>query len=66
MTLEKTCLHRINGECKSCLIDYSPNHHPNNYDCRDYVDVDIVVIKIENPALPLKNTKRGYHSERHN
>lgn len=48
MTLEKLCLHKLNGECKDGLTDYDERHHPNNYDCKDYVPIDILEIEVRN------------------
>jgi len=43
--LRKTCLNRFLGRCKGCIEDYE-NHHPNNYDCRDYKEIKIITHEI--------------------
>jgi len=35
------CLNRFLGRCKDCMIDYDPNHHPNNLDCKNYKPIRI-------------------------
>ena len=42
MPLEETCLHRLVGQCKECISDLDISHHPNNYDCPDYIKVTII------------------------
>ena len=39
----KTCLNRLIGKCKNrCQRDYDTNHHPNNYDCANYQEVNVI------------------------
>jgi hypothetical protein len=45
--IEKICLHKLNNECKSCLPDFDKRHHPNNYDCVDYEEVDIIIREVK-------------------
>jgi hypothetical protein len=47
MSLEKTCLHRFLGECENCKRNYDENNRPNNYDCRNYHEIKIEVIEVE-------------------
>jgi hypothetical protein len=52
--MEKTCLHRLFGECKSCEIDYeliSLNHPVNNYNCLNYKEVHIITIMVSSPIF---------------
>jgi hypothetical protein len=48
-TLEKriTCLNRYLGRCKDCKEDYDKSHYPNNYDCKNYMEIFVYTIKIE-------------------
>ncbi len=39
MALEKICLHKLNGECKDCLIDLDPLYHSQK-ECADYIEAD--------------------------
>lgn len=42
--IEKTCLHRMCGECRGCMKDYgpiTPEHPVNNYSCKNYYEVHI-------------------------
>ncbi|MEK6913120.1 MAG: hypothetical protein AABW47_00405 [Nanoarchaeota archaeon] len=46
--MKKTCLHRGEpyGKCKNCREDYepiSPTHPVNNYDCKNYYEIGILV-----------------------
>ena len=41
------CLNRFLGRCKDCSEDYNVNHHPNNYDCRDYKELRIVIFEVK-------------------
>ena len=43
----KTCLNRFLGNCKECIRDYDPKHHPNNLDCPRYYEISIVIYKVE-------------------
>lgn len=45
--MKVTCLHRVLGECKECLINYNLNHHPNNYDCEKYYEIHIIETEIK-------------------
>jgi hypothetical protein len=47
----KTCLHRLFGECKECKKDYNLQHHPNNYDCGSYQEINMLVFKIKDKTL---------------
>ena len=40
MKLEVLCIGQMYGRCK-CEVDTDPNHHPNNYDCPDYIPITI-------------------------
>jgi len=46
----KTCLNRLIKTCENrCQRDYDNFHHPNNYDCRDYQEVNVLeftVVKV--------------------
>ncbi|MCK4647396.1 hypothetical protein KAT24_00510 [Candidatus Pacearchaeota archaeon] len=43
----KTCLNRFLGRCdKECKRDYNPKHYPNNYDCPDYYEINIGIVKV--------------------
>ncbi len=44
---QKTCLNRLLGYCPECARDYDPNHHPNNYDCEKYKEVEILSLEIK-------------------
>jgi len=39
--LEKTCLNRFLGRCKTCKVDYDPTHYPNNYNCKNYYEISV-------------------------
>jgi len=41
-----TCLHRFLGHCKNCIRDYDPQHHPNNKDCCNYLEIKMLCINI--------------------
>lgn len=41
-----TCLNRFLGHCKNCITDYNPQHHPNNTDCCNYVEMKVLCINI--------------------
>jgi hypothetical protein len=41
-----TCLNRLLGNCENCKKDYD-NHHPNNYDCQNYIEVHLLEILVE-------------------
>lgn len=43
MSLEETCLHRFVKDCKNCTKDIDTSHHPNNYDCRGYYPIRVIV-----------------------
>jgi len=47
MRLEKTCLNRLIDKCVNCKKDYDINHHPNNYDCKDYKEVKIIIFEVK-------------------
>ena len=43
----KTCLNRLIGRCKKlCKQDYDISHHPNNYDCKDYQEVNLITFEV--------------------
>lgn len=42
----KTCLNRLIGRCDGCERDYNAEHHPNNYDCPNYKEVNINIINV--------------------
>ncbi len=46
MTLEETCLHRFLKDCSNCKKDLDSSHHPNNYDCRSYYPIKIIVHEV--------------------
>lgn len=41
MIEEVICLHKFLGHCKECIIDFNPEHHPNNYDCPRFIKTTI-------------------------
>ena len=48
--MEKTCLHRFCGDCKSCERDYepiTPTHPLNNYNCKRYYEINFVTTDIK-------------------
>jgi len=49
----KVCLYRGKafGKCKECQRDYDTNHHPNNYDCRDYVEINLLTFNVKDKTL---------------
>ena len=52
--MEKTCLHRILQtfeECKTCKRDYNPKHYPNNLDCSNYCEEDVITKEPEEYSL---------------
>lgn len=50
----KTCLNRLIGRCENiinggrCQRDYDITHHPNNYDCRKYHEVNLLELYVVN------------------
>lgn len=59
--MEKTCLHRLFGDCKNCKEDYeaiSPTHPANNYSCRSYYEIhfgSFEVVEDKNQRTGLKD-----------
>jgi hypothetical protein len=55
----KTCLNRLIGRCENinrgreCKKDYDTAHHPNNYDCPNYHEANMLVFEVKN-----KNSKK--------
>jgi hypothetical protein len=47
----KTCLNRLIGNCKNCTPDYNPQNHPNNYNCRNYHEVNLLSFDIKDKTL---------------
>jgi len=48
------------GRCENgCERDYNENHHPNNYDCVNYQEVNFVEFEIQE-AKKLKNYLRKF------
>jgi len=46
----KTCLNRLLKRCKKCKRDYDTKHHPNNLDCPNYHEINILIVNISNVA----------------
>lgn len=46
MKIEKTCLHRLFGDCPDCERNYDDNKHPNNYDCPRYYEVSFTTFEV--------------------
>ena len=50
----KTCLNRLIGRCEhmngreGCKSDYDTTHHPNNYDCKDYQEANMIMFEVRN------------------
>jgi hypothetical protein len=42
-----TCLNRFLGRCTECSEDYNTNHHPNNYDCKNYKPTKYFELNVE-------------------
>lgn len=40
----KTCDVRINGGV--CKQDYDNSHHPNNYDCKNYHEINMLIFEV--------------------
>jgi len=38
----KTCLNNFLKRCENCQRDYDTNHHPNNYDCPNYQETEVM------------------------
>jgi len=44
----RTCLNRLIGRCTNgCKEDYDTNHHPNNYDCVNYQEANIMEFTVK-------------------
>lgn len=43
----KTCLNRLIRRCKDCIPNYNPKNRPNNYDCKDYQEATLQVVKVK-------------------
>lgn len=48
MEIEKrvTCFNRYSGICKNCTEDYDTAHHPNNYDCKRYLEMPVYEVRV--------------------
>ncbi len=42
-----TCINKLTKKCKDCKIDYNPNNHPNNLDCKNHKEVIIRIFKVK-------------------
>jgi hypothetical protein len=51
----RTCLHRMIGECKNCLENYSPQNRPNNTDCKRYYEVNLQTVRVIGDNLEIKS-----------
>ena len=48
----KTCLNRLIGICENlCQRDYDTNHHPNNYDCKDYTEINLLTFEVQDKTM---------------
>lgn len=43
----KTCLNRFLGRCEKCTRDYDPGHHPNNLDCPNYHEIEVLIVELK-------------------
>jgi hypothetical protein len=51
----KTCLNRLIGRCENrCQRDYNATHHPNNYDCVNYREVNVLEFTASKKILEQK------------
>jgi hypothetical protein len=56
--MEKTCLHRLFGDCKNCKVDYEPltSYHPvNNTSCKNYHEINMISLEINQSGARLEN-----------
>jgi len=37
--LDKICVNKWMGRCPDCKIDFDETHNPNNYDCKNYIEM---------------------------
>ncbi len=53
----KTCLNRLIGICEiinnggECKQDYDTSHHPNNYDCVNYQEANVLEFHVVKVSL---------------
>lgn len=60
----KTCLNRLIGRCeKICEMDYDTTHHPNNYDCKDYKEVNFFEFEVKERDKKSRDYFRKFVSE---
>lgn len=60
----KTCLYRFLKECKNCSPDYNLSHHPNNYDCPRYHEINILEFVVEEKQKKPKNFLKKFVLEK--
>ena len=57
----KICVNRFIGNCPECKRDYNLNHHPNNYDCPGYKEMNLRVFNVNGKGLKkIKNIEEEF------
>jgi len=54
----KVCLHHFLKHCKNCVVDFDPQHKPNNLDCPRFKSIEFKTTSIKEVSNEISTPKQ--------